>query len=71
MPQAIDMINDIAFDPGTSGLVYLTTNGTGVYRSTDGGAQLDRGSTIPTSNRACSPLGLREPSRSPRIRSTW
>ena len=42
MPQTIDMINDIAFDPGTSGLVYLTTNGTGVYRSTDGGGSWAR-----------------------------
>lgn len=37
MPQGLKMINDIAFDPGTPGLVYLTTNGTGVYRSTDSG----------------------------------
>ncbi len=37
MPQTVDLINDIAFDPVTPGLVYLTTMGTGVYRSTDHG----------------------------------
>jgi photosystem II stability/assembly factor-like uncharacterized protein len=37
MPQPLKKINDIAFDPGTPGLVYLTTDGTGVYRSADSG----------------------------------
>ena len=37
LPQSVTWISDIAFDPATSGLVYLTTEGTGVYRSiTDG-----------------------------------
>ena len=31
-------ISDIAFDPQTSGLVYLTTEGTGIYKSTDDGS---------------------------------
>ena len=42
---SLSMITDIAFDPKTPGLVYVTTgawgsgtNGTGVYCSTDGGA---------------------------------
>ena len=45
LPQSVARITDIAFDPETSGLVYVatggagnTTPGTGVYRSTDGGA---------------------------------
>jgi photosystem II stability/assembly factor-like uncharacterized protein len=49
MPQSLSMITDIAFDPKTPGLVYITTgafgfgtNGTGVYRSTDGGASWTR-----------------------------
>ena len=42
MPQTIDMINDIAFDPGTPDHVYLTTNGTGVYRSQDDGGSWTR-----------------------------
>ena len=42
MPQTIDMINDIAFDPGTPDHVYLTTNGTGVYRSQDNGGSWTR-----------------------------
>jgi photosystem II stability/assembly factor-like uncharacterized protein len=49
MPQRLSLITDIAFDPQTPGLVYITTgafgtgtNGTGVYRSTDGGASWTR-----------------------------
>jgi hypothetical protein len=49
MPQSLSRISDIAFDPQTPGLVYLTTavwgtgtNGTGVYRSTDHGASWTR-----------------------------
>jgi len=42
MPFALTSINSIAFDPGTPGLVWLTTNATGVYRSPDGGASWDR-----------------------------
>ena len=50
MPQPrVSMITDIAFDPETPGLVYITTgawgsgtNGTGVYRSTDSGASWTR-----------------------------
>ncbi len=38
MPQALDRINDIAFDPVTPGLVYVTTNGTGIYRTTNSGS---------------------------------
>jgi photosystem II stability/assembly factor-like uncharacterized protein len=34
MPQDLAWITEIAFDPNTPGLVYLTTNGTGVYRMT-------------------------------------
>jgi photosystem II stability/assembly factor-like uncharacterized protein len=42
MPQEVAQINSIAFDPETPGLVYLTTNGTGVYRSTDSGTSWKR-----------------------------
>jgi len=42
MPQALARITDIAFDPVAPGLVYLTTAGTGVYRSTDGGTSWER-----------------------------
>jgi photosystem II stability/assembly factor-like uncharacterized protein len=38
MPQSLAQVYDITFDPGTPGLVYLATLGTGVYRSTDYGA---------------------------------
>jgi photosystem II stability/assembly factor-like uncharacterized protein len=48
-PQALARITDITFDPETAGLVYLATGGagniilgTGVYRSTDGGAHWER-----------------------------
>ena len=37
MPEELTPIEGIAFDPETPGLVYLTTSGTGVYRSTDFG----------------------------------
>ena len=57
MPQTVDLINDIAFDPVTPGLVYLTTMGTGVYRSTDHGSDTGLGSTIPKSNRTSRPPG--------------
>ena len=43
LPNAVTSINSIAFDPGTSGLVYLTTNATGVYRSTRRRRALDAG----------------------------
>jgi photosystem II stability/assembly factor-like uncharacterized protein len=36
-PPAMANIRDVAFDPSTPGLVYLTTGGTGVWRSTDSG----------------------------------
>jgi len=39
-PQNLGWINDIAFDPQTPELVYLT--GAGVYRSTDGGSSWAR-----------------------------
>ena len=48
MPQGVGRITDIAFDPQTPGLVYLAVggmgavHGTGVYRSTDGGASWTR-----------------------------
>jgi hypothetical protein len=49
MPQQLSRISDIAFDPATPGLAYITTavwgtgvDGTGVYRSTDGGASWTR-----------------------------
>jgi photosystem II stability/assembly factor-like uncharacterized protein len=42
MPQELARITDIAFDPVTPGLVYLTTAGTGIYRSTDSGASWER-----------------------------
>jgi photosystem II stability/assembly factor-like uncharacterized protein len=42
MPAGLTSINSIAFDPETPGLAYLTTNASGVYRSTDGGATWDR-----------------------------
>jgi Sortilin, neurotensin receptor 3,/IPT/TIG domain len=49
MPQPLSRISDIAFDPQTPGLVYIATavwgtgtNGTGVYRSTDGGVSWTR-----------------------------
>jgi photosystem II stability/assembly factor-like uncharacterized protein len=42
MPQDVAWIGDIAFDPETPGLVYLTTGGTGVYRSADHGASWTR-----------------------------
>jgi hypothetical protein len=35
-------IRDIVFHPDTPGLVYLSTGGTGFYRSTDGGSTWDR-----------------------------
>ena len=48
-PQALSRITDIAFDPQTPGLVYVTTggagnttHGTGLYRSTDPGASWTR-----------------------------
>ena len=37
-------ITNIAFDPETPGLVYLTTPGKGIYQSTDSGIELDSGS---------------------------
>jgi photosystem II stability/assembly factor-like uncharacterized protein len=42
LPNAVTSINSIAFDPETPGLAWLTTNATGVYRSTDGGASWER-----------------------------
>jgi photosystem II stability/assembly factor-like uncharacterized protein len=48
VPPGVGRITDIAFDPQTPGLVYLATggmgavHGTGVYRSTDGGASWTR-----------------------------
>jgi photosystem II stability/assembly factor-like uncharacterized protein len=42
MPQDVAWITDIAFDPETPGLIYLTTGGTGVYRSTDSGMSWER-----------------------------
>ena len=42
MPQDLAGVSSIAFDPETPGLVYLTTDGTGVYRSTDGGTSWNR-----------------------------
>jgi len=42
VPQDLAEITDIAFDPETPGRVYLTTRGTGVYRSTDGGTAWER-----------------------------
>jgi len=42
MPQQLARITDIAFDPVTPGLVYLTTAGSGVYRSADSGASWTR-----------------------------
>jgi photosystem II stability/assembly factor-like uncharacterized protein len=38
MPQDQGRITDITFDPTTQGLVYLTSSGTGVYGSAQGGA---------------------------------
>ncbi len=42
MPQTLAWTTDIAFDPETPGLVYLTTGGTGVYRSIDSGTSWER-----------------------------
>jgi photosystem II stability/assembly factor-like uncharacterized protein len=48
MPPGVGRVTDIAFDPQTPGLVYLAAggmgawHGTGVYRSTDGGASWTR-----------------------------
>ena len=42
MPQEVAWISGIAFDPETPGLVYISTSGTGVYRSTDGGMNWER-----------------------------
>ncbi len=48
MPPGVGRITDIAFDPQTPGLVYFAAggmgavHGTGVYRSTDGGASWTR-----------------------------
>jgi photosystem II stability/assembly factor-like uncharacterized protein len=48
MPPGVGRITDIVFDPQTPGLVYLASggmgavHGTGVYRSTDGGASWTR-----------------------------
>jgi len=42
MPEDVAWISNIAFDPDIPGLVYLTTGGTGVYRSTDHGASWTR-----------------------------
>jgi photosystem II stability/assembly factor-like uncharacterized protein len=42
LPQAVDRISAIAFDPKTAGLVYLATDGTGVYRSTNDGSTWQR-----------------------------
>ena len=38
MPNALTSINSIAYDPETPGMVWLTTNATGVYRSVNGGS---------------------------------
>ena len=40
MPQDLAWTTNIAFDPETPGLVYLTTNGAGIYRSTNSGTEL-------------------------------
>jgi photosystem II stability/assembly factor-like uncharacterized protein len=42
MPQTLAAINSIVFDPAVPGVVYLTTGGTGVYKSTDSGATWQR-----------------------------
>jgi photosystem II stability/assembly factor-like uncharacterized protein len=38
LPQSIKAIHSIVFDPVTPEVVYLATDGTGVYKSTDSGA---------------------------------
>ena len=42
MPYDLSWITDVAFDPLTPGLVYLTTGGAGLYRSTDSGSTWTR-----------------------------
>ncbi len=42
LPQSVNWINAIVFDPETSGTVYLATKGTGVYKSTDSGTSWKR-----------------------------
>jgi photosystem II stability/assembly factor-like uncharacterized protein len=42
VPQSLTWITDMAFDPETPGVVYITTSGTGVYRSTDSGSSWTR-----------------------------
>jgi hypothetical protein len=42
LPQDVAWIGGIAFDPETPGSIYVTTQGTGIYRSTDDGASWER-----------------------------
>ena len=65
MPKALTSINSIAYDPETPGMVWLTTNATGVYRSVNGGSSWERVET--RSNPSCS---MRAASPSPRTPGT-
>ena len=54
---SLSHVTNVAFDPETSGLVYLTTPGKGIYRSADGGtnwARIDDPKQPDLRNETCS-----------------